>query len=131
MNHRQGSFSNRRKLARIAIVMPARVRIVSGIFGRGRAFQAEVLDYNRFGCALKSERSMPLGRRLVLDLNAGHFIVRHLPAEVVSSARIAGGFRIGVRFFRRLGALTNEASPALAALSGLEESLQPQGQPSG
>lgn len=123
MNNRQGSFSNRRKLARIATAMPAKVRIISGIFGRGRAFDAEVLDYNRFGCALKSERGMPLGRRLVMDLNAGHFIVRHLPAEVVSSVRVPGGFRVGVRFFRRLGDLTNEASPALAALSGLEESL--------
>jgi hypothetical protein len=127
MNNRQGVMSNRRKLARISTRMPAQVRRLSGRWSRGKKGSCEVLDYNRFGAGLFSERAMPVGGRLLLDLDAGHFVLRRLPAEVVSCQREGRGFRIGVRFYRNLGELVSgEASAALAVLSGLEESLMPE-----
>lgn len=124
MNNRQGVMSNRRKLGRISTRMLAQVRRLSGWRRRARQGGCEVLDYNRFGAGLFSERALPVGSRLLLDLDAGHFVLRRLPAEVVSCQREGRGFRIGVRFYRNLGELVSgEGSAALAVLSGLEESL--------
>ncbi len=125
MNNRQGVMSNRRKLARISTRMPAQVRRLTGWWRRARQGGCDVLDYNRFGAGLFSERALPVGSRLLLDLDAGHFVLRRLPAEVVSCQREGRGYRIGVRFYRNLGELVSgEASAALAVLAGLEESLE-------
>jgi|AutmiccommunBRH5_1029478.scaffolds.fasta_scaffold00222_57 hypothetical protein len=124
MNNRQGLMSNRRKLARISTRMPAQVRRLSGWWQRGKQGSCDVLDYNRFGAGLFSERALPAGGRLMLNLDAGHFVLRRLPAEVVSCRREGRGYRVGVRFYRNLRELvTGEASAALTVLSGLEESL--------
>jgi hypothetical protein len=127
MNNRQGTMSNRRKLARINTQMPARLRKVSGWWGRGQPAGCLVLDYNRFGAGLFSTRALRLGSRLLLDLDAGHFVLRRVSAEVVSCSREGRGYRVGVRFFRHLGELAaGEGCAALAVLSGLEESLMPE-----
>lgn len=126
MNSRQGTMGNRRKLARIATQMPARVRRVSGWWRRGQQGQCEVLDYNRYGAGLLGDRAFAVGSQLLLDLDAGHFVLRRLPAEVVSCQRDGRRYRIGVRFYRNISELlSGEASAALTVLSGLEESLQP------
>jgi hypothetical protein len=120
-------MSNRRKLARITTRMPARVRKVSGWWRRGSQGDCEVTDYNRFGAGLLSGRALPVGSRLLLDLNAGHFVLRRLPAEVVSCVRDGRGYRVGVRFYRNLGELASAGqSASLALLHGLEESLMPE-----
>jgi hypothetical protein len=126
MSHRQGTMSNRRKLERIATRMPAQVRRLSGWWRRGQQGVWQVLDYNRLGAGLVSTRPMPLGTRLLLDLNAGHFVLRKLPAEVVSCTREAGQYRIGVRFYRHQGELSGEHSAVFSVLSGLEDSLMPE-----
>ncbi|MFN3713047.1 MAG: PilZ domain-containing protein [Alcanivoracaceae bacterium] len=127
MNNRQGTMSNRRKLARINTRIPARLRKVSGWWRRGQSASCEVQDYNRFGAGLFSSRALALGSRLLLDLDAGHFVLRRVSAEVVSCSREGRGYRIGVRFYRHLGELAaGEGSAALAVLSGLEESLMPE-----
>ena len=127
MNNRQGTMSNRRKLARISTRMPAHVRKVSGWWRRGSHGECQVMDYNRYGAGLLSIRALPVGSRLLLDLNAGHFVLRRLPAEVVSCVRDGRSYRVGVRFYRNLGELTSgEASASLSLLSGLDESLHPE-----
>ena len=126
MSNRQGTMSNRRKLARTSTRMPAQVRKVSGWWRRGSHGECQVMDYNRFGAGLLTARSLPVGSRLLLDLNAGHFVLRRLPAEVVSCVRDGSGYRVGVRFYRNLGELASgEGSSSLALLHGLEESLMP------
>jgi hypothetical protein len=127
MNNRQGTMSNRRKLGRINTRMPARLRKVSGWWRRGQLSHCEVLDYNRFGAGLLSARALSVGSRLLLDLDAGHFVLRRVSAEVVSCVREGRGYRIGVRFYRHLTELASGGdSAALTVLSGLEESLMPQ-----
>jgi hypothetical protein len=124
MNNRQGVMSNRRKLGRISTRMPAQVRRISGWWRRGKQGGCDVLDYNRFGAGLFSDKALPVDSRLLLDLDAGHFVLRRLPAEVVSCQREGRGYRVGVRFYRNLGELVSgEARATLAVLSGLEESL--------
>jgi len=125
MSGRQGTMSNRRKLPRLNTRMPASVRVLSGWWRRGRELSCEVLDYNRFGAGLMSPRPLSVGGRLLVDLNAGHFVLRRLPAEVASCTREGRQYRIGVRFYRNLGELVSggEGSAALVVLSGLEESL--------
>ncbi|MCC1496374.1 PilZ domain-containing protein [Alcanivorax sp. 1008] len=126
MSSRQGTMSNRRKLARITTRMPARVRKVSGWWRRGSQGECQVMDYNRFGAGLLLARALPVGSRLLLDLNAGHFVLRRLPAEVVSCVRDGRSYRVGVRFYRNLGELASgQASASLTLLYGLEESLTP------
>lgn len=126
MNEHQGKMKNRRQLARITTRMPAQVHKLSGWWRRGSQGECQVLDYNRLGAALISSRSLPAGARLLLDLNAGHFVLRRLPAQVVSCVREGRQYRVGVRFFRYLDGYNqpeSEAMGALMMLSGLEDSL--------
>jgi hypothetical protein len=103
--------------------MPARVRKVSGWWRRGSHGECQVLDYNRLGAALVSSRALPIGSRLLLDLNAGHFVLRRLPAQVVSCVRDGRQYRVGVQFFRHLDVPESEGKGSLTVLSGLEDSL--------
>jgi hypothetical protein len=126
MTSRQGTISNRRKLVRIATRIPAQVSKVSGWWLRGSQGECEITDYNRFGAGLLSARALSVGSRLLLDLNAEHFVLRRLPAEVVSCVRDGRSYRVGVRFYRNLNELVSgQASAALTVLHGLEESLAP------
>lgn len=123
MSEHQGTMSNRRQLARIATRMPVQVRKLSGWWRRGSQGECEILDYNRLGAALMSSRTLPVGSRLLLDLNAGHFVLRRLPAQVISCVREGRQYRVSVHFFRHLEMPAEQERGALTVLSGLEESL--------
>lgn len=124
MNTRQGSGDNRRKLPRLATRIPASGRRISGWLRRGRRLNLSVLDYNRFGAALASDARLAPGCRLLLDMDAGHFLLRKMHAEVVSCIRQGRGYRLGVRFHSPQGV---DSSSMLNILSGLEDSLPAQG----
>lgn len=124
MTYRQGA--NRRKSPRrdtgMAVDIVQRRR-----WGGWRRMEvsARGLDYSRFGMAFVSRRRLRPGQTLRLNLHGPAMVLRRVEAHVVSSARLGRGYRVSVRFYRSLRALTETTSvtPEMRYLSGLEEQL--------
>lgn len=126
MDDRNGKGASRRKARRLPVSTDVTVRVVSGLLRRGRRLQATGVDFNRYGMGFSSRVPLRPGTRLVLDIRGPNMVLRQVRAFVVTSLRAETGYRVGVRFYRRLNEF-NEPGPGhpLLFLQRLEESLDP------
>lgn len=125
MSYRPGTGANRRKMSRLPASTDVTVTIISGLLRRGQKLHASGVDYNRYGMAFHSPLHLRPNMRLALDIRARHMVLRQVRAQVVSAQQVPGGYRIGVRFYRKLSEF-NEPGPGhpLHFLMGLEQSLE-------
>lgn len=124
MSYRAGIGANRRKMDRLRTTLEVGLTIRSGLLRRGRTHSGVAVDYNRYGMALICPLNLRPKTRLLLDIGAGHMVLKRVRAQVVSSAKVGRDYRLGIRFYRKL---TDFAEPGpghpLHFLLGLEESI--------
>ncbi len=120
-------LGNRRKTPRRPADIGVDIRR-HGRWGGWRTLEqgARGLDFNRFGMAFVSRRRWRPGQSLRLTLHGPAMRLHNVEAWVVSIERTGQGYRLGVRFYESLNALSRAPrAPFLRYLSGLEEQLPP------
>ena len=129
MSYRPGTGANRRKLMRLPASMTVGITL-TGMLRRQRRINAKAVDYNRYGMALLSPVNVRARTRVLMDINAGHMVLRRVSGMVVSSTRQGKEYRLGLRFYRKI---TDFADPGpghpFHFLLGLEQVLDRPAQP--